>query len=104
MSVTTTSNPTTTQIHRVLDDYNIRFTGASNEAPAGVLQETNPRGQDHVVENPPNWPDDYHDVPHYREVNRHLDMEERPGGRNPIERLFIFTMLHGVWLNAVSLR
>ena len=94
MSVTTTSNPTTTELHRTLDDYTIHLTGRETE----VLK---PRSQP-VVENPEDWPEDYHNVPAYRPINRHLDEEERPGGTHPIERVFIFTMLHGVWLNAVS--
>jgi hypothetical protein len=94
MSVTTTSNPTTTELHRVLNDYTIHLTGVETEP-------VNPRSEP-AVENPENWPDDYHNVPAYRPINRHLDYEERPGGTNPIERLFIVTMLHGVWLNAVS--
>jgi hypothetical protein len=95
MSVTTTSNPTTTELHRVLNDYTIHLTGVETETAV------NPRSRP-TVENPENWPEDYHNVPAYRPINRHLDYEDRPGGTNPIERLFIYTMLHGVWLNAVS--
>jgi hypothetical protein len=93
MSVTTTSNPTT-ELHRVLDDYTIHLTGVETE-PVNLRPEP-------AVENPENWPEDYHNVPAYRPINRRLDYEERPGGTNPIERLFIYTMLHGVWFNAVS--
>ena len=94
MSVTTTANPTTTELHRVLNDYNIHFTGVDTEP-------VNPRPEQ-AVEKPEDWPEDYHNVPAYRPINRNLDYEERPGGSNSIERLFIFTMLHGVWMNAVS--
>ena len=94
MSVTTTSNPTTTELHRVLNDYAIHLTGVDTEP-------VNPRSEPDVV-NPEDWPEDYHNVPAYRPINRHLNYEERPGGVNPIERLFIATMLNGVWLNAVS--
>jgi hypothetical protein len=94
MSVTTADNPTTTQLHRALDDYTIHLTGSEPE-PVNSRPEAD-------VENPPNWPREYHNVPAYRPINRHLDFAERPNGSNPIERLFIYTMLSGVWLNAVS--
>jgi hypothetical protein len=93
MSVTTTDNPITTQLHRSLGDYTIHLTGSDTA-------DVNPRPSA-AVENPANWPQDYHNVPVYRPINRHLDFAERPNGTNPIERLFIYTMLHGVWLNAV---
>src|ERR1700733_6101392 len=92
MSVMTTAKSTTTQSHRALNDYTIHLTGAS-EQPDPV----NPR------EEPTDWPHDYHNMPAYRAIDRNLNMEERPGGTNPIERAFIFIMLHGVWLNAVSI-
>jgi len=94
MSVTTTDNPTTTQLHRILDDYTIHLTG-------GEPQSVNPR-EHSSVENPVNWPEDYHNVPAYRPIDRNLNFAERPGGMNPIESLFIYTMLRGVWLNATA--
>jgi hypothetical protein len=97
MSVMTTAKLTTTQSHRALNDYTIHLTGAS-EQPDPV----NPR-EEPAVENPADWPQDYHNVPAYRAIDRNLHMEERPGGTSPIERAFIFIMLHGVWLNAVSI-
>jgi hypothetical protein len=93
MSVTTTDNPATTQLHRILDDYTIHLTGSEPE-PINSRKELD-------VENPANWPQDYHNVPAYRPINRHLDFTERPNGTNLIEQLFIYTMLRGVWLNAV---
>lgn len=95
MSVTATANPTTTELHRALNDYTIHLTGEETETAVNTRSEP-------TVENPENWPEDYHGVPAYRPINRHLNREERPDGTNPIERLFIFTMLNGVWLNAVS--
>jgi len=56
------------------------------------------------VENPVDWPQNYRRVPPYRPINRNLDRGQRPDGTNPIERVFFFTMLHGVWLNAVRLK
>jgi len=94
MSVTTTDNPTATQLHRILDDYTIHLTG-------GETQPVNQREQE-PVENPANWPREYHNVPAYRPINRNLNLADRPGGTNPIEYWFIFTMLRGVWLNAVG--
>jgi hypothetical protein len=97
MSVTTTDNPATTQLQHILQDYEIRLTGAGNGAPAAP----NPTSAIHV-ENPPGWPQNYRRVPPYRPIDYNLDQEMRPGGGNPIDRVFIFTMLHGVWLNAVG--
>jgi hypothetical protein len=98
MSVTTTDNPTTTQLQHVLQDYEIRLTVAENGAPAAP----NPANA-FQVENPQDWPQNYRRVPPYRPIDMNLDQEMRPRGTNPIERVFIFTMLHGVWLNAVRI-
>ncbi len=35
-------------------------------------------------------------------VDRNLDREQRPGGMNAAEAVFIFTMLNGVRINAVG--
>lgn len=40
-------------------------------------------------------------MPAYRPANRELDLNDRPAGTNPAEFVFIQSMLHGVWLNAV---
>jgi hypothetical protein len=50
---------------------------------------------------PADWPTDHRRMPAYRPINRNLPFEERPGGSNPGEMVFIQVMLHGVWLNAV---
>jgi hypothetical protein len=97
MSVTTTDNPTTAQLHHVLADCEIRLTGVGNDAPAAPP----PTNAIHF-ENPANWPQNYRRVPPYRLINTNLDQEVRQGGTNQIEEIFIFTMLHGVWLNAVG--
>ncbi|KIM97330.1 hypothetical protein OIDMADRAFT_169075 [Oidiodendron maius Zn] len=51
-------------------------------------------------DNPTWWPTDHRRVPNYRPINRNLDWDQRPGGTNAIEMIFIFTMLRGVQLNA----
>jgi len=105
MSVTTIANPTTTQLTRTLHDYNIHLTGSPSDT-APQSPETRPEPPNQIsapeVENPPNWPIDYRDVPPFRPADRERDPETRPGGTHPIERAFIFTMLHGVWLNATA--
>ena len=99
MSVTTTANPATTQLSRTLADYDIKLTGAEADGPPAAL---NPRSS--PSDNPEGWPTNFRNVPPYRPINRNLDMEERPGGSNGVERIFIAVMLHGVWLNAVSIK
>ncbi len=98
MSATTTDNPTTTQLQHVLQDYEIRLTGTDNAVSAAPTP-----GTAISTENPVDWPQNYRRVPPYRPIDRHLDREQRPDGTNPLERAFIFTMLHGVWLNAVRI-
>ena len=98
MSVTLTDNANTIQLQHVLQDYEIRLTGAENGVPAASVPRAAIR-----VENPPDWPQNYRRVPPYRPVDTNLDREQRPDGTSPIERVFIFTMLHGVWLNAVRI-
>jgi len=106
MSVTTTDNPVTTTLqHDYLQDYNIRLTGG--DQVHATEQHSAPPNTDNrppeIVENPPGWDDQHRDVPPYRPVNTNLDREQRPWGSNPIESAFVFHMLHGVWLNSVSL-
>jgi hypothetical protein len=86
----------TTQLQHVIQDYEIRLTGAENDTPAV------PAPQSIVsVENPVDWPQNYQRVPPYRPIDRNLDREQRPDKTNHIDRAFIFTMLYGDWLNAV---
>ncbi|KAH8597356.1 hypothetical protein B0O99DRAFT_508123 [Bisporella sp. PMI_857] len=101
-----------TQLQTVLQDYTIHLTGAGEEQKQSVTaeQQVKPEQEERLpesreVECPwPNWPNDYRDVPTYRPINRSLDFNERPGGRHFAERAFIYTMLHGVWLNAKASR
>lgn len=99
MSVTTTANPVTGTVLSLLADYDLHHSGQSEvDAPAAPNSRPQPQ-----VNNPEWWPTDHNNIPDFRPVNRNLDLEQRPDGVNPIERLFIFTMLNGVGLNAVSI-
>jgi len=98
MSVTTTDNPITLQLQHVLQDYEIRLTGEENVPARPASREATQLG------NPPDWPQNYRRVPPYRPIDTNLDREQRPDGTSPMERVFIFTMLHGVWLNAVRIK
>lgn len=103
MSATTTYNPTGTELLRTLADYQLHLTGASQEHDLAAVQKSQfKRVTTGGASQPPNWPRNYRDVPPYRPINRHLDWTERPSGSNPIEVAFVTSMLHGVWLNAVS--
>lgn len=83
------STTTTTQTISLLADYEVHHSGsdAVNE------RETLPQ--------PVEWPTHHRRIPAFRPTNRNLSFEERPGGSNPGEMVFIQVMLHGVWLNAV---
>ena len=103
MSVTTTANPITRNTLRVLADYEVHHSGENDELV--TVEEPNPRSHEAEaqVEDPEWWDRSHRRVPQHRPINRNLDREERPDGRNPIERTFVFTMLNGVGLVAVRL-
>jgi hypothetical protein len=61
MSVTTTDNPTTTQLQHVLGDYEICLTGAEASVRAAPASMTTIS-----VQNPVDWPKNYRRVPPYR--------------------------------------
>lgn len=85
-------------------DYIIHHSGHQS-SPDGPT--TSHRTLTHDIEqqdNPTWWPTDHRRVPNYRPINRNLDWDQRPGGTNVIEMIFIFTMLRGVQLNAVGFR
>ncbi|KAJ5353342.1 hypothetical protein N7452_002316 [Penicillium brevicompactum] len=86
------STTTTTQTISLLADYEVHHSGsdAVNE------RETPPQ--------PVEWPTHHRRIPAFRPTNRNLSFEERPGGSNPGEMVFIQVMLHGVWLNAAVSR
>jgi hypothetical protein len=88
----TTTTTTTTQTLSVLADYEVHHSGADHESEHEPV--TSPQ--------PVEWPTHHRRMPEFRPTNRNLSFEERPGGSNPAEMVFIQVMLHGVWLNAVS--
>ena len=100
MSVTTTANPVTGSVLQVLTDYDIHHSGSPEEPraapPTNAAAPTN-------AQNPPDWDTEHRAVPPHRPINRELDYEERPGGLNVPEQIFIFTMLNGVGINAVCI-
>lgn len=83
---------TATELQNVLGDYRIHLTGYDGTEEAAPER----------VENPLHWPANYHLVPDYRPINRHLNFEERPKGSNAVETAFLTVMFSGVFLNAVS--
>ncbi|PYH48925.1 uncharacterized protein BP01DRAFT_353231 [Aspergillus saccharolyticus JOP 1030-1] len=103
MSTTTaiTTTPSTTRVGTlsVLSDYELHHSGATTSSPSlDSTDSTTPSAP------PTNWPTDHRRVPAYRPVNRNQNQSERPAGANGAEYVFIQTMLHGVWLNAVVSR
>lgn len=103
MSSTTTTTTTTTSravdasTLSILSDYEIHHTGSETQPQPRVPRDAVP------VSQPVDWPSHYRRIPSYRPVNRNLSYEERSAGTSPVEYMFIQTMLHGVWLNAVSI-
>jgi len=95
-ATTTIATPTARQLSQIPDDYTIHLTGGETDTV------NNQTASEPRAETPANWPQDYHGVPEYRPINPHLNPAERGGSGDPVEALFIYTMLRGVWLNAVS--
>lgn len=100
MSVTTTSNTTTQGVLHLLADYDVHHSGNPDQ-PSEPAPPNPERAPDTGHENPPGWDDEHNRVPHYRPINRNLDMDLRPGGANMPESIFIGTLLNGVRLVAV---
>ena len=99
MSVTTTANATSQAVLQALADYDLTHSGSED----AVVEPPNPRSQaEETRENPEGWRDDYHGVPPYRPINYELDREQRPWARPGIETAFVWTMLNGVGIVAVS--
>jgi hypothetical protein len=84
---------TTTETLSILADYEIHHSGADHENESERETVNSPQLTD--------WPTHHRRIPAFRATNRNLSFEERPGGSNPGEMVFIQVMLHGVWLNAV---
>jgi len=101
MSVTTTDTTISPQVLlRTLGDYELHHSGL----PAPPPNERNDaRGGEALsnVENPPDWIVDERRVPPYRPINYEINLAERPGGANLVERMFIAILLNGTALNAV---
>ncbi|EHA23756.1 hypothetical protein CBS63078_2263 [Aspergillus niger] len=99
MSSTTTTTTTTTAVEAstlsILSDYEIHHTGSETQPQPQTARDSTP-----TVSQPVDWPSHYRRIPSYRPVNRSLSYEERSAGTNPVEYVFIQSMLHGVWLNA----
>jgi len=98
MSVTTTSNPPTGSVLQVLADYDVHHSGSPESSSPGSGPNTRPSLSRSI---PSDWPTNHRGVPPYRAVDRNLDREQRPGGLNGPEAVFIFTMLNGVRINSV---
>ncbi|KIW10096.1 hypothetical protein PV08_11056 [Exophiala spinifera] len=96
MSVTTTENQVSYSIAQTLREYDVHHSNQEAE-DAPLETPTNlPTSR-----NPTNWPTSHRRVPPYRPVNRNLDLSVR-GTANAVEAAFVFTMLHGVWINAAA--
>ncbi|OJJ99847.1 hypothetical protein ASPACDRAFT_119637 [Aspergillus aculeatus ATCC 16872] len=100
-SATTTITTSSTRVGTlsVLSDYELHHSGEATPSPSqeSTSSTTSPA-------QPANWPIDHRRVPAYRPANRELNLSERQAGANRAEFVFIQTMLHGVWLNAVVSR
>ncbi len=101
MSVTTSTNTVTQSVLHLLTDYDLHHSG--DPAISGRPEPPNASQTDTAEhQNPDWWPTDHRRVPDHRPVNQDLDRSLRPDGINGAERTFIFTMLRGVQLMAVS--
>jgi hypothetical protein len=98
MSVTTTANPLTYQVHAVLADYDLHHSGTSEEVDTSLNTHSNQFAQ---TQNPSHWPTEYRRVPAYRAVNQELDQSERRVYLNRIEQVFVGVMFTGVFLQSV---
>lgn len=101
MSVTTTANPVSHAVLEVLADYDLHHSG-NPEHPKPAADPNVRADTAETTDNPEWWPTDHRRIPPYRPVDVNLDRTQRPDGVNPIEVAFIFTMLRGVQLQAVS--
>ncbi|RAL07222.1 uncharacterized protein BO97DRAFT_264780 [Aspergillus homomorphus CBS 101889] len=95
-ATTTTSSATRVGTLSVLSDYELHHSGQVNTSQSSESTASSTQ--------PANWPTDHRRVPAYRPVNRGQNLSERAAGANAAEFVFIQTMLHGCWLNAVASR
>jgi hypothetical protein len=102
MSVTTTANPVSGAVLQALTDYDIHHSG-NPESPEGLeLPNPPPTSRLQPANNPDSWDVEHRRVPSYRPVEPERLGPERPAGANAVEGTFIFVMLRGVGLIAVS--
>ena len=100
MSVTTSTTTVSQSVLHVLADYEL------THSPEHPRRPELPNAREDLsaeVSNPATWPEDHRRVPPHRPIDYNLDRDLRPGGLNPIEALFIATMLNGVRVNAVRI-
>jgi len=102
MSVTTTSNPLTQTLLHALTDYDLHHSGDPENPQRPADPNASSSATTVTQPNPAWWPNDHRRIPPHRPVNRELDRNLRPGGTNVVEQAFIFTMLRGVQVKAVS--
>lgn len=98
MSRTETANTSTLA---VLADYELHHSGDPSPNASQNTTSPSPQQPQQQQQQPANWPTNHRRVPPYRPVNRSLSFEERAAGSNVPEFIFIQSMLHGCWLNAV---
>ncbi|KAH7134971.1 hypothetical protein B0J11DRAFT_478309 [Dendryphion nanum] len=98
MSVTTTANPTTHNLHTVLANYDIHHS-PSLEASTNSHPIPSPHPYPSSLD-PISWPTDHRRVPAHRPVNTGLDQSERRVYQNGIERAFVTVMFTGVFTEA----
>ena len=99
MSVTTTSNVTTQGVIRLLADYELTHSGDDQGA---ADPRVNARQRAPTRSNPGWWPTDHYGIPPHRPIDHTLDREQRPWGASPVEVAFVWTMINGVGIVAVS--
>ncbi|KAI9825937.1 MAG: hypothetical protein M1819_000456 [Sarea resinae] len=102
MSVTTTTNPTSTHLTTLLSDYELHHSGDANPPQPPNARSIPPQLAPN--DNPPSWPHDHRRIPSYRPLNTTLNPAERPWGGNRFETGIIFIMLHGVRINGTVSR
>jgi len=87
-----------THILNLLGDYELHHSDIDNAPPV----KDEPHHPNPVANIPADWLHDHRRIPAPRPINYHLDFEQRPAGANPAVARFVYVMLHGVWVNAVS--
>ncbi len=102
MSVTTLANPVTTSLHRALAAYDLHLSADEYSTPPPDDPNVN-RTISPSTTNTPDWVTTFRRVPHYRPINHNLSSSQRPLGQNPMEVVFVWTMMHGNWIQAVNL-